>query len=263
MLTKLNRFRNQQPLAWLRLPGRHRAAIHLPMLRTLTFAAALLAATALSQTPKPEPPHTQVNADDSVTFRYTSPSAASVAVNLDLYTKPLAMTRGADGVWSVTTPALAPEYYGYTFVVDGVTQLDPLNGNTRFNYVSPANQIMVPGQPPTPWELTSIPHGQLDHHLYTTHMVKDLPQDQSAYVVYTPPGYNPHRKGGYPVLYLLHGWSDNQTAWTDVGRANLILDSLIASGKAVPMIVVMPPGIWHAALCYEWLRCLEGSGPGE
>ena len=138
-------------------------------------AAVLLVCTALSQTDKPEPPHTQVNPDSSITFRYASMSANTVAVNLDLYTKPLAMARGSDGVWSVTTPPLPPEYYGYTFVVDGVTQLDPFNGDTRFNYVFPSNQILVPaalsGQPPAPWELTTIPHGQVDRHLYTTHVV--------------------------------------------------------------------------------------------
>ena len=100
----------------------------------------------------------------------------------------------------------------------------------------------MPGKPAMPWELQPIAHGRTDHHIFTTHIAKNLTENQSAYIVYTPPGYDPKRKGGYPVLYLLHGWSDNETAWDDTGHAHYMLDSLIDSGKAVPMIVVMPLG---------------------
>jgi enterochelin esterase family protein len=119
--------------------------------------------------------------------------------------------------------------------------------------------VLVPGHPPKPWELTAIPHGTVSRHLFTTHVAKNLPEDQEAYLVYTPPGYNAKRKRGYPVLYLLHGWSDTETGWTEVGRANLIFDSMLDDGKIVPMIVVMPLGygnfdfvtsredVWHDA----------------
>lgn len=204
--------------------------------------AASVAAT-FAQTPAAPPLDThQVNADGTITFRYTDPSARKVAVSIDAPRNLLPMSRGEDGVWIVTTPKLAPEYYGYAFLVDGVTKLDPNNADTRRNFIFLANNVMVPGQPPMPWEVTAIPHGRVDHHLYTTQVVKNLPADQNAYVVYTPPGYDAKRASGYPVLYLLHGWSDDETGWTSVGRANLILDSLIAEKKAVPMIVVMPLG---------------------
>jgi enterochelin esterase-like enzyme len=213
------------------------------MRRIVSFAMLLLATAAFAQTPKPVPPHSEVNPDGSITFRYTAPSATSVAVTLDLYNnKPLAMTHGEGGVWSVTTPPLPPEYYGYALTVDGVAQLDPRNRDVRFNYRSLGDQLLVPGHPPAPWERTDIPHGRVDHHFYTTHVVKNLPDNQSGYVVYTPPGYDQHRKGGYPVLYLLHGWSDNETGWTQIGLANFILDTLIDGDTAVPMIVVMPLG---------------------
>ncbi len=183
-----------------------------------------------------------MNSDDTITFRYFAPSAASVLLGLDAYLKPLPMTKDASGVWSVTTPVLPPEYYQYRFIEDGATKLDPLNDDTVPNYVFLGDSVLVPGNPPMPWELTSIPHGRLDHYLYTTHVAKNLPANQESYVVYTPPGYDATRKGGYPVLYLLHGWSDTVDGWTLNGHANLILDKLLADGKMVPMIVVMPLG---------------------
>ncbi len=82
----------------------------------------------------------------------------------------------------------------------------------------------------------------MDRHVFTTHIAQHLPKDQSAYVVYTPPGYDPKKKGGYPVLYLLHGWSDSETGWTQVGEADLIMDRMLSDGQVVPMIVVMPLG---------------------
>jgi enterochelin esterase family protein len=93
-----------------------------------------------------------------------------------------------------------------------------------------------------PWELTGIPHGAVTHRFLTTHIARNLPEDQEPYIVYTPPGYDARKKGGYPVLYLLHGFSDMADGWTTVGKANLIMDSMLASGKVVPMVVVMPMG---------------------
>ena len=80
------------------------------------------------------------------------------------------------------------------------------------------------------------------HSQYTTKVAQNLDQNQEAYVVYTPPGYDAKKPGGYPVLYLLHGWSETEGSWDAEGRANLILDRLLAEGKIVPMIVVMPLG---------------------
>ena len=213
------------------------------MTRLLSLALLSFTTAVFAQAPAPPPLNShQLNPDNTITFRYRGPGAKSVAVSLDLYAKPLPMAQDDSGVWFTTTPPLAPEYYGYTFIVDGVSQLDPLNGDVRFNYVNPADQVMVPAHPASPWELTAIPHGRVDHIRFTTHIAKNLPDNQSAYEVYTPPGYDQHRKGGYPVLYLLHGWSDNETGWTEIAHAPFILDALIHEGKAVPMIVVMPLG---------------------
>lgn len=190
----------------------------------------------------PPPSSHEVNADKSITFRYHDTSASKVIVQTDAALQPLQMERDAQGVWSAVTAPLKPEIYGYNFVVDGMPVLDPRNGDVRHNLAFPSNEVTVTGDTPQPWELTSVPHGVVSKHVFTTHIATNLPQNQSAYVVYTPPGYDPKHKGGYPVLYLLHGYTDAEDGWTQVGRAQFILDGLIDSGKAVPMIVVMPLG---------------------
>ncbi|HEY4356591.1 MAG TPA: alpha/beta hydrolase-fold protein [Acidobacteriaceae bacterium] len=224
------------------------------MIREIALASLLLAGLAVLTTQKlrafqqqpvvptrPASSH-QVNPDGSITFRYKDGSAKKVSVSTDATFQPLPMTRGDDGVWTVTTPALPPSIYGYSFSVDGVLELDPRNLNVRHNLAAPVSEVTVPAEPPAPWELTDIAHGVVARHVFTTRVAKNLPQNQSAYFVYTPPGYDSKHSGGYPVLYLLHGFTDAEDGWTSVGRAHLILDSLIDSGKAVPMIVVMPLG---------------------
>ena len=204
-----------------------------------TFLSAGLVA---AQQPQSQQPGHQVNPDGSITFRYDAPAAAKVELKLDLFAAPLPLQRSPDGEWQLTTPPLPPNIYAYSFLVDSEPRLDPTNADVRPNYVYLDNNVTVPGHPPMPWELNDIPHGRVDTHIYTTKVANNLPANQSAYLVYTPPGSDAHRKSGYPVLYLLHGWSDRETGWVSVGKANLILDSLIDSGKAVPMIVVMPLG---------------------
>lgn len=218
------------------------------MLKALVLLSCLIPAGALAQgsaaaPPPPAPLQThQVHADHTITFRLLAPAAKSVVLSMDAFAKGMPMSKGADGVWSVTTPVLPAEYYNYHFTVDGRDMLDPLNDHVITNYVSLGDWVLVPGDPPMPWELTEIPHGRVDHHMYTTHVAKNLPEDQEGYVVYTPPGYDAKKAGGYPVLYLLHGWTDNESAWIEQGHANLIMDRLLAEGKIVPMIVVMPQG---------------------
>ena len=183
-----------------------------------------------------------MNADSTITFRLTFPGAKQVSVATDALLKPLPMAQDANGTWTATTPALAPERYGYTFVVDGVKALDPLNTDVHPNLLDLYSDILVPSTPPSPWELTDIPHGAVTRQTYTTHVGLHYPDNQTAYVVYTPPGYDAKRKGGYPVLYLMHGFSSGELEWSDVGKANLMMDRMLADGKVVPMIVVMPRG---------------------
>ncbi|MBV9304134.1 MAG: esterase [Acidobacteriaceae bacterium] len=179
-----------------------------------------------------------VQADGRVTFRFRAPNAQHVSLNLADAKQPYVMQKDNEGVWVVTTEALAPDFYGYSFEVDSVHSLDPYDPHIIPNLLNPSDEMRVPGPSPAPWDLTDIPHGTVNHHFYRSSIVGD---DRGFYV-YTPPGYDPAAKNLYPVLYLLHGYSDDARAWAVVGRANLILDSLIAEHKAKPMIIVMPLG---------------------
>lgn len=211
-------------------------------MRVLSLTLLLASLPVLAQSAPPAIDSHQVNPDGSVTFRYQNAGASKVQVGTDATMQPLTMQRDSSGLWSVTTPPLPAEYYNYTFVVDGVPQLDPLNDSAIPNIVGLSSEVLVPGHPPAPWELTQIPHGAVTKRILTTYIARNLPMNQEPYYVYTPPNFDPKHKGGYPVLYLLHGWSDYGNGWVDVGRANLILDSLISTGSIVPMIVVMPQG---------------------
>jgi len=204
------------------------------------FALLLLSASTLAASAQ-HAADPQVHPDHTVTFQYTNPAATKVTVDIDLPAK-VELKKDDKGVWSGTSAPLTPEWYSYHFDVDGRSTLDPANVVLKSSYTSVSNGFLVPGATPQPWEQTNVPHGTLHHHFYTTHVVQGLPDNQSQFYVYTPPAYNSRASDQYPVLYLLHGWSDTAAGWTQVGQANLILDNLIAAGTIKPMIVVMPLG---------------------
>jgi enterochelin esterase-like enzyme len=197
-----------------------------------------LASTACAQTPPAPLISPEVHSDHRVTFRFRGPNIKEVVVSIEGAAKPLPMQKDDEGVWSVTTEPLAPDYYGYSFIADSVAMLDPANYAIKPNLLSRASMVHVPGPASLSWEVGAVPHGQVHHHFYKSGIVGD----ERDFYVYTPPGYDPRGKQTYPVLYLLHGFSDDASAWTAVGRANVILDNLIAQGKARHMIVVMPLG---------------------
>lgn len=205
-------------------------------MKTVVFGLAALKMSFAQHAPPVQSP--DVHADRRVTFRFRSPNAQQVSVHLEGAKQPLAMRKSEQGVWSVTTDPLDPNLYGYSFEADGVELLDPSNSNIKPNLLNPSNEVHVPGTSPLPWDLSDMPHGIVHHHFYKSNIVGD----NRDFYVYTPPGYDPNAKTLYPVLYLLHGYSDDASAWTAVGKANLILDFLIAEGKAKPMIIVMPLG---------------------
>lgn len=203
-----------------------------------TFLAAVVFGCLYAQTPAPPPPiiSPEVSADNKVTVRFRDPNAKEVFFARE-GTQRVAMAKDEQGVWSLTTDALEPDYYGYSFVADGVALIDPANPLMKPNLLSTQSMVHVPG-PSLPWETTNVPHGAVHHHFYHSDVVGD---DRDFYV-YTPPGYDPAAKKLYPVLYLLHGFSDDASGWTAVGRANVILDNLIAGNKAKPMLIVMTLG---------------------
>lgn len=203
----------------------------------------LFAAAALAQPPAPPAPvrSPEVQADRRVTFRLRAPLAKEVVVDRETGGR-TPMTKGEDGVWTLTTDPLAPDIYGYRFFVDGLGVMDPVNSMMKTNLLSPTSAVHVPGQ--ESWDGREVPHGSLTEHFYES----KIAGDRRSFFVYTPPGYDARAGRKYPVLYLLHGFSDGSDGWSMVGRAHVILDNLIADQKAKPMLVVMPLGYGEPAV---------------
>ena len=220
-----------------------------------TLLSLLITAAAFGQQAQQLPPvHSpDVQPDGRVTFRFRDPNAQHVSVNVAGNAQPYVMQKDEQGVWSVTTGVLAPDLYGYSFNAEGVHLLDPSNHAIIPNLLNPSSEVHVPGSSPLPWEAGDMPHGVIHHHFYKSSIIGD----NRDFFVYTPPGYDPSATTTYPVLYLLHGYSDDANAWTAVGRANLILDSLISQKKAKPMIIVMPLGYGAP----EIVQPPQGQGP--
>jgi len=199
------------------------------------LAVVLTTSAMAQQVPRVQSP--EVRPDRRVTFRFLAPNGKDVSLVLEGADK-APMKQDDNGIWTITTDPLEPDLYGYSFLVDGVDLVDPNNTRIKPNLLSLSNVVHVPGRATLLWEVQDVPHGEVHHHFYKSSIVGE----QRDFYVYTPPGYDPKSKTVYPVLYLLHGFSDDASAWTAVGQANIILDNLIAQGKARPMIVVMPLG---------------------
>jgi len=205
---------------------------------TLLLISFAFASTVFAQTPPAAVVSPEVHPDNRVTFRFLAPNVKEVALSLEGASKDLAMQKDEQGVWSVASEPLTPDFYGYAFVADGVHLIDPSNPSLKPNLLNTTSQVHVPGPASLPWEVSDVPHGEVHHHFYKSAVVGD----RRDFYVYTPPGYDARGKQTYPVLYLLHGFSDDASGWTAVGRAHVILDNLIAQGKAKPMLVVTPLG---------------------
>lgn len=202
-----------------------------PIGRALLIVAAVLRAAAVpgAQTPGPLTGVSVVELraapNRSVTFRINAPAAKEVRVFVDIMgpAAALPLFRDANGVWSGTIGPLPPDIYVASCVVDGA--------------VAVAGFVHVTGPVPEAWDPRKVPHGAIHQHWYDSRPIDAL---RSVYV-YTPPGYD-RGTASYPVLYLLHGSGGVESVWLHEGLANVILDNLIADGKSVPMIVVMPFG---------------------
>jgi enterochelin esterase-like enzyme len=178
--------------------------------------------------------------DKRVTFRLLAPKASAVVLNgnWDMGTN-IAMTKDDQGIWSVTVGPLGEQLWGYSFNVDGVKVMDPGDGEYQRDGNRYDNLLMITGPASDAWTFKpDVPHGAITEIWYPSPILKE--KERRMYV-YTPPDYYTSNVR-YPVLYLLHGGGGDEDAWTTMGRANIILDNLIASGKAKPMIVVMPNG---------------------
>ena len=197
-----------------------------------------------------------VNADGTVTFNLFAPKAVKVEVTGDFLPEQsnvAALTEGPNGVWSYTTGKLAPEMYSYTFNIDGMTGVkDPANVYVNRDIISFTNIFIVSdekGDKGDLYRVNEVPHGNLSKVWYNSPTLKM----QRRMTVYTPAGYDKGKN--YPVMYLLHGAGGDENAWSELGRAAQIMDNLIATGKAKPMIVVMPNGNTDCqAAPGEWSR---------
>jgi enterochelin esterase-like enzyme len=197
-------------------------------------------ASAAAQPARPAVPRSpEIHPDRTVTFRLAAPKASEVTLNgsWDGATD-LKMTKDESGVWSTTVGPLAPQLWGYWYMVDGVKALDPGNGETQRDGARYDNLLMISGPESDLWDFKDVPHGTVQSVWYPSPTLKLANRRMT---VYTPPGYETGSQR-YPVLYLLHGGGGDEDAWVTMGRANIILDNLIAQGKARPMIVVMPNG---------------------
>lgn len=196
-----------------------------------------------------------VNSDQTVTFTLNAPKANEVILYFQNQTGPspradqIPMTRDNDGIWSVTIGPLAPDMYGYDFILDGVNIVDPANTYTgpstslalwagnpgTWSAVNAWSYVTVPGPETDFFADAPVPHGAVA----TVRYYSNVAQKERIMQVYTPPGYGCDNRS-YPVLYILHGAGGNETDWIINMRANFILDNLIAQGIAEPMILVSP-----------------------
>lgn len=209
----------------------------------------------LGQRPRVQSP--VVNADGTVTFNFYDPSAQHVSVNGDfdeIRSQRLNMTKQENGVWTATTKVLNPELYSYSISVDGQRFIDPANSYVNRDISTLSNIFIVTKSNDDKGHLyavNDVPHGTLSRVWYDSPTLGQ----QRRMTVYLPAAYD--GKKAFPVMYLLHGHGGDETAWGDLGRASQIMDNLIAEGKCVPMIVVMPngnptcnaaPGWWHEGM---------------
>jgi enterochelin esterase-like enzyme len=189
---------------------------------------------------QPGKEYPMVNSQGYARFRVEAPTAQSVNVSLGLGGKGgTNLTKNEDGVWMGTTEGPMDEgFHYYHLTIDGGVFNDPgaLNfyGSTRWE-----SGIEIPAHDKDFYALKGVPHGNVQQILFPS---KSTQTSRRAFV-YTPPGYGKNSKTRYPVLYLQHGWGEDETAWSNQGHANLIMDNLIADGKIKPFIIVMTYGM--------------------
>ena len=211
----------------------------------------------------------EIHENNTVTFRLRAPKAVKVQVTGDFLTQGSAdLVENKNGVWEYTTPApLAPELYGYTFLVDGLKINDPSNVYMIRDVNTITNVFIIGGERADLYKVNDVPHGTVSKVWYDS---PSLGMDRRL-TIYTPAGYETSGKR-YPVFYLLHGMGGDENAWSELGRATQILDNLIAQGKAEPMILVMTNGNaaleaapgesslgWESQPSFQLPKTMEGS----
>ncbi|MNQ54351.1 Carbohydrate acetyl esterase/feruloyl esterase precursor [compost metagenome] len=175
----------------------------------------------------------QILPDNRVVFKVNAPAASKVQIDLG---KKYDMTRDSDGLWTVTTDVINKGFNYYSLVIDGVAVADP-SSDTFYGMGRMASGIEIPNKEGDFYALKTVPHGDIRIKKYFSKATNSWRE----MFVYTPPGYE-NSTEKYPVLYLLHGGGEDQTGWATQGKANLVLDNLIADKKAKPMVIAMLDG---------------------
>lgn len=211
------------------------------MMRTIV-AIVLVTTTAIGggQAPAARVTSPEIAADRRVTFRLMAPQVREVVLTGEFMAGSRALERDASGLWSLTIGPIDPEIYHYNFTIDGVRTIDPGNPElkTGSTFSTLASVLEVHGDRPAFYDGQAVPHGDIRTHWYQSKSLNRLRRVN----VYTPPGYDQRAADRFPVLYLFHGANADETAWHRLGRANLILDNLLAAGRIRPFLVVMPFG---------------------
>ncbi len=226
--------RNKGETPWLRIRS--------GLLPILLLGCCVLQAQEKKPEPRPKDRQRVVSPevlpDRRVVFRVNAPQAKSVKVSLTPDTGPRDLVSDGDGPWTVTVGPLEPELYHYTILIDGVRLAEPSLAFYQPSGAPGRSLVEVPADPPLVHQWRDVPHGVVRLQDYWSKSLNKL----RHVTIVTPPGYDQNPGERYPVLYLLHGSGDRELGWVADGRANYILDNLIAEKKAKPMIIVMPDG---------------------
>jgi enterochelin esterase-like enzyme len=181
----------------------------------------------------------EVYDDHTVVFRLKAPDVSKVSLIGTMWVgeeagKIVPFTKGDDGLWTCKIGPLVPDIYLYYFIIDGVKVIDPNNTFVGFANMPAFSMLFVHGDGPAFYDVKNVPHGAITTHFY--HSV--VTNGEREMLVYTPPGYDKSKK--YPTLYLMGGSGDLAQTWYMHGQANFIMDNLLAEGKVLPMVIVMP-----------------------
>lgn len=209
-------------------PGRH-------LLLTVFLFVIAVASPAVGSAQGVRSP--EVHEDGRVTFRLRAPQAESVVVEINGERLEMTARDAGGGVREVTSEPLPAGIHDYAFQVDGTRMIDPSNRLVK-KWFTLASMVEIPGTPPRLTEFTAVPHGAVQRLIYDSASVGH----QRPVMVYTPPGCDAASTERWPLLILMHGFGDDETAWTEVGRAHLIVDNLIAQGRIDPLVIAMPYG---------------------
>ncbi len=178
-----------------------------------------------------------INTDRTVMFNLYAPKAVNVFLLSSIQSENIPMVKGTNGLWTLTIGPITPEIYHYQFDIDGAKVSD-LKNQSPYPWLESKSELIIAGIPPLLHELSNVLHGTLHDHIYHSKTI-DGP---NSVRVYTPPNYNPTDDKVYPIIFLLHGFGEKVSFWSDFGKINLIADNLISQNKIIEPIIIMPNG---------------------